>query len=59
MNIITEVPSLSDAEYDRLFDELEELENKTGVILPDSPTQRAGFEAVSELQKVVHPTGAS
>ncbi len=49
-------PSLSDAEYDRLFDELEELENKTGVILPDSPTQRAGFEAVSELQKVVHPT---
>ncbi|MBO5912485.1 MAG: NAD-dependent DNA ligase LigA, partial [Clostridia bacterium] len=48
-------PSLSDAEYDALFDELTALEKETGVILPDSPTQRAGFEAVSELQKVQHP----
>ncbi len=48
-------PSLSDAQYDELFDELTDLENETGFVLPDSPTQRAGFEAVSELQKVVHP----
>ena len=48
-------PSLSDAEYDALFDELTALEKETGIILPDSPTQRAGFEAVSELQKVQHP----
>ena len=48
-------PSLSDAQYDELFDELTALENETGLRLPNSPTQRAGYEAVSELQKVVHP----
>ncbi|MBO5746836.1 MAG: NAD-dependent DNA ligase LigA [Clostridia bacterium] len=48
-------PSLSDAQYDELFDELTALESQTGVVLPNSPTQRAGFEAVSELQKVEHP----
>ena len=48
-------PTLSDAEYDALFDELTALEKETGVILPNSPTQRAGYEAVSELQKITHP----
>ncbi len=48
-------PSLSDAEYDALFDELTALENETGIRLADSPTNRAGFEAISELQKVTHP----
>ncbi len=48
-------PTLSDAEYDALFDELTALEKETGIILADSPTQRAGYEAISELQKVVHP----
>lgn len=47
-------PTLSDAEYDALFDELTVLENELGVILADSPTQRAGFEAMGELQKVEH-----
>lgn len=49
-------PTLSDAQYDALFDELSELEAETGTVLPNSPTQRAGFEAISELQKVEHPT---
>ncbi len=48
-------PSLSDAEYDALFDELTALENETGIRLADSPTNRAGYEAISELQKVTHP----
>ena len=48
-------PSLSDAQYDELFDELTALEKETGFILPESPTQRAGYEAVSQLQKVQHP----
>lgn len=48
------MPSLSDAQYDALFDELTALERETGLILPDSPTQRAGYEAISELQKVQH-----
>lgn len=47
-------PTLSDAQYDALFDELTALEQETGLILPNSPTQRAGFEAMSELQKVEH-----
>ncbi len=48
-------PSLSDAQYDALFDELAQLEKETGLALPNSPTQRAGFEAKSQLEKVVHP----
>lgn len=47
-------PTLSDAEYDRLFDELTLLEKELGVILADSPTQRAGYEVMSELKKVKH-----
>ena len=35
-------PTLSDAQYDKLYDELTELEKATGVILASSPTQRAG-----------------
>ncbi len=47
-------PSLSDAQYDALFDELAELEKQTGVVLKNSPTQRAGYEVKSELEKVSH-----
>ena len=35
-------PSISDVQYDRLFDELLALEKETGVVLPDSPTRRVG-----------------
>lgn len=35
-------PAVSDAEYDRLYDRLAALEKETGVVLPDSPTQRIG-----------------
>ncbi len=37
-----------------LFDELKNLEDNTGVILSNSPTQRAGYKVVSELPKVKH-----
>ncbi|MBQ5590497.1 MAG: NAD-dependent DNA ligase LigA [Clostridia bacterium] len=47
-------PTLSDAQYDALFDELTLLEKQTGHILPNSPTQRAGYEVMGELKKVVH-----
>ena len=49
-------PSISDAEFDALFDELSALENETGYILPNSPTQRAGYEVLSALSKTVHET---
>ncbi len=35
-------PTISDAEWDRMYDELTALERETGVRLPDSPTRRVG-----------------
>ena len=48
-------PSVEDAVYDRLFDELAELEKETGIVLSNSPTQTVGYKAVSFLEKVKHP----
>lgn len=45
---------MSNYEYDRLYDELVELENITGVVLSDSPTNHVGYEAVDELPKERH-----
>lgn len=36
---------MSNYEWDAMFDELSQLETETGYILPDSPTQNAGYEA--------------
>ncbi len=47
-------PTISDEAYDRLFDELKELEEETGVRLAESPTQTVGFAAVSSLEKTRH-----
>ena len=47
---------ISDYEYDILFDELKELEDKTGFILSNSPTQTVGYEPISKFEKVVHTT---
>lgn len=46
--------SISDREYDEMFDRLLAMEKETGVVLPDSPTQKVGAEAVSKLEKVQH-----
>ncbi|TJY42017.1 NAD-dependent DNA ligase LigA [Cohnella pontilimi] len=35
-------PTISDKEYDELYDELSRLERETGTVLPDSPTHRVG-----------------
>ena len=45
---------MSNYEYDRLYDELEELERQTGVVLAGSPTVAVGYEAVDELPKERH-----
>lgn len=45
---------VEDSKYDALFDELIELENKTGHILEISPTQSVGFEVQEKLNKVKH-----
>ncbi|MGN0307521.1 MAG: NAD-dependent DNA ligase LigA [Lachnospiraceae bacterium] len=47
---------MSNFEYDRLYDELAELEKGTGTILAGSPTTRVGYEAVDELPKEAHET---
>ncbi len=45
---------MSNFEYDRLYDELVELEEKTGTVLAGSPTMRVGYETLSELPKEPH-----
>ena len=47
-------PSISDKEYDRLFDQLAELEKQSGIVMSNSPTQTVGYPSVSELKKTVH-----
>ena len=47
-------PSVSDAVYDRLFDELTELEKETGVVMSNSPTQTVGYPVVSRLPQAKH-----
>lgn len=42
-------------EWDRLYDELLELEKETGVALSKSPTQNVGYEILSAFQKEKHP----
>lgn len=45
---------MSNYEWDALFDELTSLENETGYVLPDSPTQRAGYEEAASGEKEEH-----
>ncbi|WP_418761383.1 NAD-dependent DNA ligase LigA [Eshraghiella crossota] len=45
---------MSNFEYDRLYDELVELENETGIHMSGSPTSKVGYETLSELPKENH-----
>ena len=45
---------MSNYEYDRLYDELSALEKETGTILSGSPTQKVGYQVLSELPKERH-----
>ena len=47
-------PSVSDSVYDRLFDELVNLEKQTGVVMTNSPTQTVGYPVVSGLPQARH-----
>ena len=51
---VLDAPSVSDREYDRLYDELRALERRTGVVLPDSPTRRVGGEPVKAFARHRH-----
>lgn len=45
---------MSNYEYDKLYDELVELEKETGTILSNSPTIRVGYELLTSLPKERH-----
>lgn len=48
-------PRVPDAEYDRLFRELQELEAQyPDLVTPDSPTRRVGASAETTFEEVVH-----
>ena len=47
---------MSNFEYDKLYDQLVELEKETGVTLSKSPTMEVGYEVLSDLPKEAHPS---
>ena len=47
-------PTISDKEYDKLYDELVALEKSTGKVLFDSPTKRVGGQPISSFKKHKH-----
>ena len=53
---VLDAPVISDAEYDKLMNELKRIESEhADWITPDSPTQRAGAKAADRFEKVRHP----
>ena len=51
---VLDAPSVPDREYDKLYDELKELERTTGIRLADSPTRRVGGEPVKGFERHTH-----
>ena len=47
-------PTVSDKEYDALYDELRRMEEADGVVYPDSPTRRVGGEPIKGFEKHTH-----
>ncbi len=45
---------MSNYEYDKLYDELKEMEEETGIVLSNSPTIRVGYELLSNLPEERH-----
>ena len=49
-----DAPTISDREWDAMYDELTALEKQTGERLPDSPTRRVGGEVLSGFEPHTH-----
>ena len=47
-------PTVSDGEYDKLYDELKNLEKETGFSFDDSPTRRVGGAPIDKFEKHTH-----
>ena len=51
---VLDKPTVSDKEYDALYDELCALERESGVVLDDSPTRRVGGEPIKGFEQHTH-----
>ncbi len=51
---VLDAPTVSDKEYDALYDELVRMEKETGIVLDDSPTRRVGGEPIKGFEKHEH-----
>lgn len=51
---VLDAPKISDKEYDELYDELLRLEEQSGIIMPDSPTQRVGGDPLPCFEPHTH-----
>ncbi|MBQ2769362.1 MAG: NAD-dependent DNA ligase LigA [Clostridia bacterium] len=51
---VLDKPTVSDKEYDTLYDELKKLEEASGEVYPDSPTRRVGGEPIKGFEKHTH-----
>ena len=48
------VSLMSDYEWDKMYDELVELEKETGIVFSDSPTHNIGYTVADKLKEVQH-----
>ncbi len=51
---VLDKPTVSDKEYDALYDELRALEQASGEVYPDSPTRRVGGDPIKGFEKYKH-----
>ena len=51
---VLDSPQISDEDYDRLYRRLKELEERSHLVLPDSPTLRVGAPPLEKFEKVKH-----
>lgn len=51
---VLDEPTVSDKQYDELYNELLALEKETGIVFPDSPTRRIGGEPIKEFKPHTH-----
>ena len=51
---VLDTPVMADAQWDKLYDELVELERQAGIRLPDSPSRRVGGDPLPAFQQHRH-----
>ena len=49
-----DTPTMSDYDWDKLYEKLQQLETETGIVYPNSPTQNVGYVVSDKLQEVQH-----